>query len=158
DALSNLGNALKDEGRLEEAIDCYQKSLTINPNRPIVLDNLGLAFVDQGKYDDAEALCRRSMELDPHSPHVHWASSLLMLLKGDLEHGWREHEWRWKCQEWRRYTGVLMPTEYSQPVWDGSSLEGKTILLQAEQGLGDTIQFIRYVPLVKQAGGQVVLQ
>jgi tetratricopeptide (TPR) repeat protein len=158
DVLSNLGNALKDEGLLEEAVACYQKSLSLNPNRAVVLDNLGLAFVDQGNYDEAAACCRRSMELDPDSPHVHWAQSLLMLLKGDFERGWREHEWRWKCQEWRRYTGILMPTEFPQPVWDGSRLEGKTILLQAEQGLGDTIQFIRYVPVVKQFGGRVVLQ
>lgn len=158
EAHSNLGNALKDEGRLEEAIASYCRALALNPGLTLALDNLGLAQLDQGKLDAAAECFRRSLQLNPHSPHAHWSRGLLLLLQGNLREGWREHEWRWQCPEWRRYTRSFAAAPGPHPIWDGSRLEGKTILLQAEQGLGDTLQFVRFVPLVKEFGGRVVLQ
>src|SRR5262249_47484742 len=75
----------------------------------------------------------------------------LYLLHGDFPQGWREFEWRWQTREFRR-------DALSQQRWAGEPLNGKTILLTAEQGLGDTIQFIRYAPLVQQRGGRVILR
>ena len=70
---------------------------------------------------------------------------------GRFEQGWPGYEWRWKCKEF----GSLPP--FQPPLWDGSSLDGRTILVHAEQGLGDTLQFIRYVPSLHQRGGRVIL-
>ena len=75
----------------------------------------------------------------------------LMLLTGDMEHGWNEFEWRWKA-------GRLTVREFDRPAWAGGSLEGKAILIHAEQGLGDTLQFIRYAAVVKSLGDSVVVE
>ena len=84
---------------------------------------------------------------------AHWNRALAWLLAGDFEQGWPEYEWRW---QWKDFPSSKR--SFSQPLWDGSSLAGRTILLHAEQGLGDTIQFIRYAPLVKSSGGTVILE
>jgi tetratricopeptide (TPR) repeat protein len=158
EALNNLANALKDLGRLDEAVSVYQQAAAREPTSAMVLDNLGLIRLDQGRWDEARACFQRSLEIDPASPHVHWCQSLLMLLVGDFDRGWPEHEWRWRCPDWRRQCQVDIPPADSRPAWDGSPLAGKTILLQAEQGFGDTIQFVRYVQEVKRRGGHVIVQ
>src|SRR5262249_26436154 len=84
-------------------------------------------------------------------PEAHFGRSLIWLLRGEFERGWPEYECRWKCKQ-----GQTNP--HSGPLWDGSPLEGKTILLHAEQGLGDAIQFVRYAPLVKQRAGPVIAE
>jgi hypothetical protein len=91
--------------------------------------------------------------LKPDYADAHWNLSLLVLRFGDFEQGWVEHEWRWKIDQ-------TQPREFSKPRWDGEALEGQTILLHAEQGFGDTIQFVRYAALVKERnpGAGVVVQ
>jgi tetratricopeptide (TPR) repeat protein len=150
-ALSNLANALKKEGRLDEAIACYRRALQYEPQNPDVYTNLGLALRDQGQFDEADDCFRKAIEEKPDHAKARWSRSLLMLLQGDFEQGWLEHEWRWKNKE--------LPTrKFSQALWDGGELTGKTILLHAEQGLGDAIQFVRFAPLAKQRGGTVILE
>ncbi len=83
---------------------------------------------------------------------AHWNVSLIHLLKGDLETGWAEHEWR------KKTTIESRPREFPQPEWNGQKLNGQTILIHAEQGFGDTIQFVRYIPLVASHGGRVLFQ
>ena len=106
----------------------------------MVHSNLGVAFTEQGKLDEALACYRRALELKPDyaeaaSQLAHW----FWLLAGDWQRGWPEYEWRWQ-------TKGFAPRHFPQPLWDGGSLAGKTILLHAEQGFGDTIQFVRDAP------------
>ena len=114
-------------------------------------NNLGLALQSLGKLDEAAACYRRALELRPDDAGVQWHQALLSLLTGDFQRGWAGYAQGWKAKkrQWR---------DFSQPLWDGRPLEGKTILLHAEQGLGDTIQFIRYAARVKQAGANVIVE
>jgi tetratricopeptide (TPR) repeat protein len=150
-AHSNLGNALKNLGRLEDSLACYREALRLEPNYAEAHNNLGAAVVAVGQLKEALANYDQAVRLNPEYAEVHRNRALLWLLLGDFEQGWPEYEWRWYCQ------GVAKPS-FQQPLWDGSPLEGQTILLHAEQGLGDTLQFVRYAPLVQQRGGRVLVQ
>ena len=153
EAHNNLGVALSDQGKLDEAIACYRRALALKPDYAEAHNNLGLALSEQGKLDEAVACYRRALALKPDHAKAHWNQSLLTLLTGDFERGWAEYEWRWKIEEQHFQRRI-----FSQALWDGRPLAGRTILLHAEQGLGDTIQFIRYVSLVKERGGRIVLE
>src|SRR6185437_13681318 len=115
---------------------------------PTVYCALGVAFKDQGRLDDAVEACRTAIRIDPQCARAHSNLGMILLLRGDFEAGWRENEWRWKLKDFgpsRR--------DIQQPRWDGSPLNGRRILLYAEQGFGDTIQFMRYIPMVIARGG-----
>jgi tetratricopeptide (TPR) repeat protein len=151
EALNNLGNALKDQGKLDEAVACCRRALELKPDFAEAYNAMGAALNDQGKLDESAACYRRALELKPDYAMAHWNQSLLSLLTEDFERGWAEYEWRWKSKrsQWRGF---------SQALWEGQPLDGRTILLHAEQGFGDTIQFIRYAAQVKQRGGVVILE
>ena len=149
-AWANLGSALQGLGRLDEAVTCCQKAVRYEPQLPEAHLDLGAAFSAQGRTQEAVASFDEALCLRPGFPDAHWGRGLALLLEGDFEHGWPEYEWRWLCKP-------FPPRSFTQPAWDGSPLGNKTIFIYAEQGLGDTIQFVRYAPLVKQRGGRVVL-
>ena len=151
DALANLGAILLQQQRRDEAEACCRQALEGNPDHPEAWNNLGSVLSVQQRFEEAAASYRRAIEGKPASANAHWNLALVLLRLGDFEAGWREYEWRWK----RRQTP---PRSFQQPPWDGSPLGGRTILLHSEQGLEDTIQFIRYAPLVKQSGGSVVVE
>jgi hypothetical protein len=114
-------------------------------------NSLGSALSAWGQIEDALAHYEIAIALKPDYVDAHWNRALVRLLQGDYERGWPDYEWRWRCRHWQR-------PNFAQPVWEGGSLEGKTILLYAEQGLGDTLQFIRYAPIVQARGARVILQ
>lgn len=152
DGCNGMGNVLRmREGKVEEATLLYQKCLQRFPQHVPALVNLGIVRQVQERLDESAAHYRQALQIDPACSEAHLGLAQLALLQGDFVQGWREYEWRWRTQD-------LPPHPHQQPLWDGSALEGRVILLHAEQGLGDTLQFVRYVPSVKQRGGTVLLQ
>jgi len=151
DARNSLGVILQDYGFAAEATECFRGALAIRPDSAEARYNLGRAVHQAGHYDEARELYQAALDLKPDLAYAHAGLGMLMLLRGDYDNGWPEYEWRWK-------TGSLSGLDHRQPQWDGRRLDGQTILLYCEQGLGDTIQFIRYAPVVKSLGGTVLVQ
>ena len=150
DAHSNLGNALQFDGKLNEAEACYRYALTLKPDNPDTHHNLGNLLRASGRLAEAMTCYDQALNLKPDFAQVHLSRSLLRLQIGDFEQGWSEYEWRFQCKE-----HAIPP--FRQPLWDGSRLNGQTILLYGDHGLGDTLQFIRYAPLVQRRGGRVLV-
>jgi tetratricopeptide (TPR) repeat protein len=150
-AYYNLGTVFAKQQEINQAISCYEKALELNPDSAELLINLGVMFHDYHRLNEAVMSYRRAIELDSGDAKAHWCLANSLLLSGNFDEGWQEYEWRFKIKEFSQW-------KFSRPRWDGSPLQNSTILLYAEQGLGDTIQFIRYAPLVAQKGARVILE
>ena len=150
-ALNNLGGALDAQRKFAEAEACYEQALRLDPRSAVAHNNLGSTYQKSGRYEEALACYETALRLDPDLPATHWNRCVAWLQMGNFEQGWPEYEWRWKRMPERL-------RHFQQPLWDGSPLAGRTILLHLEQGLGDTFQFVRYAPLVKERGGKVLLE
>jgi tetratricopeptide (TPR) repeat protein len=150
----NLGNALKVSGRLEEAMVAFQECIRLKPEFPEPHNNMGLILKEQGRLEAALDCYSRAIDLQPQFAAAHWNRSLVLLLKGDFSHGWREYEWRFQRGKWPRN----FLKHHTAPKWDGSPFDAKRLLVFAEQGIGDTLQFIRYLPKVKELGGTVIFE
>ncbi len=154
DAWSNRANALSDLNRPDDAKASYEHALSVNPQLADAWSNLGLTLVDLGDHAQALRCYERALDIDPKHASAHWHQALCLLETGQLEEGWRAYEWRWQRASLKYGRRV-----FSQPLWLGDApLEGKTILLHAEQGLGDTLQFCRYASRVASLGAIVILE
>lgn len=151
-ARNNLGNALANLGRTDEARRAYRTALALVPGSEEILLNLGTLAARSGRYGDAEKLCRRALTASPDFAEAHTELGMLLLARGDLRNGFAEFEWRRRERLWQSRA----PRLPNQP-WNGEPLSGRTILLHAEQGFGDTIQFCRFAPHLKQRGARVLL-
>lgn len=154
EALSNRGNALTELKRFDEALASYDRALAMQPDYAEALYNRANTLHQLKRFDEALACYDRALAVQPDFAEAHGAKSLLLLLIGDLDAGWQEHECRWKYESLKPFR-----QDFAQPLWLGETgVEGNTILLHSEQGFGDTIQFIRYVPLLAELGAKVIIR
>jgi tetratricopeptide (TPR) repeat protein len=151
-AYTQLGFVAQNRGQLSEAADFYRKSLTLSRDSSIARHNLGSVQSSLGNVDGLN-LMEETVREQPDSAELHWGFGERLLLHQRFHEGWKEYEWRKQVDKF-----VDQHRSFDQPQWDGSPLDGKTILLYAEQGQGDTLQFARYAELVAQRGGRVVLE
>lgn len=149
----NLGLTLSDLGRLEEAQQAYQDVLSRTPDHIEALNNLGNVLWDQGFLDDAAGCYEKALAKAPDNAEIHKTLGFLQLLRGDFERGWRNYAWRLK-----EAGNPLKVENYAGPSWQREDLSGKTLLVYHEQGLGDVIQFVRYLPLLRERGARVVFE
>ena len=148
----NLGAHLVRLHQPEAAIPYLRRVVTAQPQRWDALTNLGVALVACGELAEAEACYRAALALKPGNPEAHYDLAWLLLLSGRWAEGWTEYEWRWEMPSFssRRRT-------FAAPLWDGTPIPG-TLLMHAEQGMGDGIQFVRYAKLAAERCGRLVIQ
>ena len=148
---SNMAATKRKQWRFNEAIADYRQALFLQPHAAEIHDNLGMILHEQLRLEEAILHYKLALNLKPNYANAHFNLSMALLLGGNLPPGFTEYEWRWQKVD-------SPPRPFSQPLWDGSSLKGKTVLLHGEQGFGDQIQFIRYVSLVAQFQGRIVVE
>jgi tetratricopeptide (TPR) repeat protein len=151
EAHGNLGAALASMNDMTGAIAAYRKPIEMMPNSAPAWAGLGFALLCVGEIERAEEACRQAIRIDPSLPDGHWNLGQVLLTRGEFEEGLPEYEWR------ARLKTVPPPPPFRQPQWRGEDLFGKSIILYAEQGFGDTIWLVRYLPLVAQRGARVIL-
>ncbi|RJQ82994.1 MAG: tetratricopeptide repeat protein [Desulfobacteraceae bacterium] len=154
DALYNLGNIHLARRHLESARSCYSRTLQIDPRHAKALGNLGRTCHLMGFLDEALKCYDQALALRPGYPEVHLNRAVSRLLVGQWQEGWADYEWRFQCHDRQR----IYPHQLYGERWQGAPFEGKTLLVHSEQGIGDAIQYARYLPLVKQRGGRVVFE
>lgn len=188
EAWNNLGTALRDQGDLNEAVDCYRRVVALRPflaeghynlgsalkdagdhtgaveslamalnlrrDYPEAWNNLGLAHKSSGDYLHSLECLTEAVRLKPDLAEAHWNRSFLYLLLGRFPEGFDDYEWRFKLPRWQ----MIYPFRQNLPRWNGRRDKHCRVLVHDEQGLGDTLQFVRYLPMLKERCGKVILE
>jgi len=151
-ALTNLGVVLLDQHESSAAIAAYRRAIALDPNLTEASYNLMTALQMAGRFPEARNVIVEARTAHPDDPDLQFAAGLLDLQLGNFPSGWSNYEARWSCKGARKLSGP------KRPWWNGEPLPGKTLLVRYEQGYGDTLQFIRYVPLIRQRVGRVIVE
>jgi FKBP-type peptidyl-prolyl cis-trans isomerase 2 len=152
EAHHNLGVAFNEKGKFGEALFCFQRVLQLKSDHLGAYYNLGNTLTAKGQFNEAMQCYKKAIEIKPDHADAQWSLGLINLRLGNFQEGWKGYEWRWELKD------VLTKRDFSQPLWDGHDVDGRTVLLYAEQGFGDTLQFVRYAPLVAGRGAKVVVE
>ncbi|WP_428484230.1 tetratricopeptide repeat protein [Rhodopila sp.] len=151
-ATLNLGSVRQIGNDVEEAEGLFRCALALGVDPARANSNLSLALMEQVRPEEAETCCREALDMRPDYPEARANLALALLMMGRLEEGWQAYESRWHVEAM-----AAPPPTLPRPRWTGQALNGETVLLYAEQGFGDTLQFCRYASMVAAAGGRVVL-
>jgi Flp pilus assembly protein TadD len=150
-ARSNLGNALRAAGRFGEAASHHLAAVDMAPGDGAFEYNLGLVRRDLGELDAALTCFKNAEAKGYEKPDLHWDRALTRLLEGDMARGMADYEWRWQIAD-------AKPRSFTEPVWTGATLKSGALLVYAEQGFGDTLQFFRYLPLLKGKAPRIIFE
>ena len=149
-AKNNLGVVLTEERKFDQAVELFHQVIADQPDFVEPYNNLGVALMHRGDLDEALAWVEQALAMQPDSAEAHKNRAVIWLFQGDFARGWPEFEWRWRSKD-------FPPNPYPQPNWNGRPLPGGTLLLHAEQGLGDTIQFVRFAAEAGRLAGRTIL-
>ncbi|MGH7178881.1 MAG: tetratricopeptide repeat protein, partial [Tepidisphaeraceae bacterium] len=150
---ANRASCLDQLGRLPDAVEAAEKGAAAFPNDPNFPSNISVLCRRLRDYPTAIRWAERALKIQPGMSDAHGNLALALLSAGDYARGWVEYEWRWRSP-----TFTSPARDFRQPLWDGSDAAGRTILVHAEQGFGDTIQFMRYVPMLIERGAKVIVE
>ena len=151
DLLTNYANALNKINETKKALEIYKKVVELSPSTASAYYNVGYTLKKLNNIEASLPFFEKAVQLNPESSFMRFGISLAYLTAGDFTRGWKEYEHRWKAHN-------IPQKQFNTPMWTGQSLDGKTILLCTEQGLGDSFQFIRYAKVVKEMGATVIFQ
>lgn len=146
--LANIYNMLN---KMDEALFLYKELVSNHPQMSELIYNYAYALKKVGRVEESISYYKKALQLKPNYANAHFSLGLGYLTLGDFKHGWQEYEWRWASYG-------ESSKKFDKPIWNGSDLHGKRIFVYAEQGLGDTFQFIRYLKLLKSDGAYIIFQ
>ena len=147
----NLGTVLRDARQFDKALAPLERAVQLNPESAEAHNNLGTALQSLARFDEAGRCYDEALRLDPDLADAHFSRATWRLRNGDLAGGFEEYEWRWKC-------ATFSDRGFPQPRWQGEPLDGRKVLLYGEQGMGDTLHFVRYAENAKRLGGHVIVE
>lgn len=151
EAHNNLGILFQNQAQSAAAIAHLQQAIALKPDFADAYNNLGISLQQHNQLEQAITQYHQAIHLNANFAEAHLNLGMALLAAGDWQPGWLEYEWRWYCNGGQ-------PRSLPKPQWQGSELQGKTILIHTEQGLGDSIQFIRFVPLLAERGANVIVE
>lgn len=154
--LSNMGALMRKMGRYGDARRCYRRAMCLAPGDGGVHYNLGNLYRAEDALGSAVASYRRAIACRPGNAELHWNLSLALLSDGRLREGFEEYEWRWQYDQF-----PSKRRNFPQPMWRGEAFDGRTLLLHTEQGVGDVLQYLRFIPEIaarKGRSGRIVLE
>lgn len=150
EAYNNIAAALYKLGNFKEAIENCKKAVKLKEDYAEAYNTLAAALQSERRFDEAIESYSKTLQYAPEYAEAYYSRGMLYLLRGNFAKGWHDYQWRLKTNK------TKATLRYDKPQWQGENFHGKTLVVQAEQGFGDSIQFVRYLPMVKERGGTVI--